>query len=299
MIKLEDINTDSWKDILNSNSPDDAETIKFLHEHEEDILNILIEDGGEKTLDKKRIEYIRNILSDNSYETDVEEVIKRIDEIRQNNGYSILQFGKRLPGSSYTVFEFGDKVIKLGKYYRVLNDPNILQPEFQMSFGKQNHFMTVYERVQKVYTENDKEIAQELYNRIRDNGILWFDVIGYNVGRTTNHRDENDDGLRIIDAQYMEYERDLLISIDPERNEVYRDKGPSMYSLAIRDYIMDHGHMDKERKYQEMVEEKRKKATKQEVEIVAKQSSIKGIQKIKEFFSNIFHRKENNEREGK
>ena len=289
MIRLDEINSDSWEEILYSNSQDDEETIKFLQEHEEDILNLLIEDAKEKTLDEKRREYIIGLLANPS---DKEEVIRKIEEIRANNHYSILQFGKRLPGSSYTVFEFGDKVIKLGKYYRVLNDPNILQPELQMHYGEYDEWMTVYERVSEVFTEHDRDIAQEMYNRIRDNGILWFDVIGYNVGRTKNRRDESDDGLRIIDAQYMEYERDVLMAIDPERNEQYKSMGIAMYKRAIEDYILDHGHMDKERNYQKMKEEKRQKATKQEIKVVANQSSIKGLQKIVEFFSNLFHRKE-------
>ena len=289
MIRLDEINSDSWEEILYSNSQDDEETIKFLQEHEEDILNLLIEDAKEKTLDEKRREYIIGLLANPS---DKEEVIRKIEEIRANNHYSILQFGKRLPGSSYTVFEFGDKVIKLGKYYRVLNDPNILQPELQMHYGEYDEWMTVYERVSEVFTENDRDIAQEMYNRIRDNGILWFDVIGYNVGRTKNRRDESDDGLRIVDAQYMEYERDVLMAIDPERNEQYKSMGIAMYKRAIEDYILDHGHMDKERNYQKMKEEKRQKATKQEIKVVANQSSIKGLQKISEFFSNLFHRKE-------
>ena len=289
MIRLDEINSDSWEEILYSNSQDDEETIKFLQEHEEDILNLLIEDAKEKTLDEKRREYIIGLLANPS---DKEEVIRKIEEIRANNHYSILQFGKRLPGSSYTVFEFGDKVIKLGKYYRVLNDPNILQPELQMHYGEYDEWMTVYERVSEVFTEHDRDIAQEMYNRIRDNGILWFDVIGYNVGRTKNRRDESDDGLRIVDAQYMEYERDVLMAIDPERNEQYKSMGIAMYKRAIEDYILDHGHMDKERNYQKMKEEKRQKATKQEIKVVANQSSIKGLQKISEFFSNLFHRKE-------
>ena len=289
MIDIQDINFDKWKNILHSNSPDDVETVNFLHEHEEEILNALIENGAEKSLDEKRKEYIKKILSDSySYE----EVIEKIEDIRKNNNYSILQFGKGLPGSSYTVFEFGDKVIKLGNYYKVLNDPNILQPEFQMFFDNNNSYMTVYERLPEIFKEEDKDIAQEMYNRVRDNGILWFDAIGNNVGRTNKRINENDDGLRIIDAQYMEYERDVLLRIAPERNERYKNMGPAMYSIAIRDYITEKGYGFKEKTYQEMKKEKKNVATKQDVELVSNQASINGLQKIKEFFANIFHRKE-------
>lgn len=289
---LQDINADNWNEILQSNSPEDIETIQYLHEHEEQILNILLNSRMEVPLDEKRKEYIRRILSDNSYKEDMDEVIEKIEKIRQDYDYSVLQFGKILPGSSYVVFEFGDKVIKLGKYYQVLKDPNILQPEIQIRFGHNNGAMTVYERVPEVFTQQDKQIAQEMYNRVRDNGILWFDAIGYNVGRTNKCRDENDDGLRIIDAQYMEYEREVLIHIDPERNERYKEMGPAKYDIALREYIAEKGYGAKEKQYQEMKKERRKKATKEEVKMVAEKSSIKTLQEVKNFFSNLFNRRE-------
>ena len=298
MLNLKDINNDTWEEILYANSPNDTKTIQFLQENEEEILNILIENGINMSLEEKRKEYIRKILSNYNYKENLDSVISKIDEIREKQGYSILQFGKRLLGSSYIVIEFGDKIFKFGKYYKVLNDPNILQPEFGMSFDINNSYMSIYERVPEIFKKEDKEIAQEMYNRVRDNGILWFDVIGYNIGRTNRRRDENDDGLRIIDGQYMEYERDVLLRIDPERNERYKNLGPGKYSVAIRDYIQEKGHFDKEKKYKEMKEE-REKATKQDIEVISKQSSIKGLQKVKDFFSNIFQRKESIEKDDK
>ena len=289
MIDIKNISKENWNNILGTNSADDIETIEYLKEHEEEILNILIENGIDMSLAEKRKQYIREILA---YREDIEDVVSKIEEIRKNEGYSILQFGKRLPGSSYIVLEFGDKVLKFGKYYKVLNDPIILQPELQMSFGSNNDYMTVYERLPEIFPRDDFDIAQEMYNRVRDNGILWFDAIGNNVGRTNKKINENDDGLRIIDAQYMEYERDVLLRIDPERNERYKNMGPAMYSIAIRDYIIEKGYGFKEKTYQEMKKEKGNVATKQDVELVSNQASINGLQKIKEFFANIFHRKE-------
>ena len=289
MIDIKNISKENWDNILRTNSADDIETIEYLKEHEEEILNILIENGIDMSLAEKRKQYIREILS---YKEDIEDVVSKIEEIRKNEGYSILQLGKRLPGSSYIVLEFGDKVLKFGKYYKVLNDPIILQPELQMSFGSNNDYMTVYERLHEIFPRDDFDIAQEMYNRVRANGILWFDAIGNNVGRTNKRINENDDGLRIIDAQYMEYERDVLLRIAPERNERYKNMGPAMYSIAIRDYITEKGYGLKEKTYQEMKKEKGNVSTKQDVELVSNQASINGLQKIKEFFSNIFHRKE-------
>ena len=292
MISLEDINSDSWKKVLHSNSPEDIETIQYLHKHEEEILDRVLENDKEMSLDEKRKEYVRRLLSNYLYEKDTDGVIEKIEELMKNNNYSILQFGKKLPGSSYIVFEFGDKVIKFGKYYKVLNDPNILQPEFQMEFGNNNECMTVYERLPKIFKQEDKDIAQEMYNRVRDNGILWFDAIGYNVGKTDKCRDENYDGLRIIDAQYMEYVMDVLMRIDPERNERYKDMGIAKYDMAIKEYIIENRYWGKEEEYQKMRAERIKKASKEDVKMLAKQSSIGGLQKVKEFFNTLFHRKE-------
>lgn len=292
MIDINQISKENWDDILKENSPDDSETIQFLKDHEEEILDILIGSGKDMPLSEKRKKYIRDLLADNSYREDVEEVISKIDDIRETEGYSILQLGKRLPGSSYIVFEFGDKVLKFGKYYRVLKDPIILQPELQMSFGTNNDYMTVYERLPEVFPRNDFDMAQEMYNRVRSRGILWFDAIGNNVGRTSKRIDENDDGLRIIDGQYMEYETEVLRRIDPERNPMYKDMGPGMYSRAIRDYIFDKGYRAQEEEFQKSQEEKRTAATKQDVKKVANESSIKGLQRVKQFFVSIFKGKE-------
>ncbi len=97
----------------------------------------------------------------------------------------------------------------------------------------------------------------------------------------------------------MEYERDVLMRIDPERNERYKNEGPAKYSIAIRDYIIEQGYGTKEKEYQEMKEAKKNKATKEDVEIVAKQSSIKGLQNVKDFFVNLFSRKEKMDRDEK
>ena len=43
----------------------------------------------------------------------------------------------------------------------------------------------------------------------------------------------------------------------------------------------------------------KRKSTKQDVEVVAKQSDIKGLQKIKEFFSRVFHKREGVDRDDK
>ena len=112
MIDIKNISKENWDNILRTNSADDIDSIEYLKEYEEEILNILIENGIDMSLDEKRKQYIREIFSD-VYREGMEDIVSKIEEIRKNEGYSILQLGKRLHGSSYVVLEFGDKVLKL------------------------------------------------------------------------------------------------------------------------------------------------------------------------------------------
>ena len=207
-------------------------------------------------------------------------------EICSQHDYSILQLGKRLPGSSYIVLEFGDKVLKFGKKCRILNVPSlILQPEEVLPFDNNYQRMYIYERVPYIFPRDDFATAQEMYNRARDKGVLWFDAIGNNVGKTTNLIDENDDGLRIIDPQYMEYTYEVLDRINPEKNPQYSMYGIGGYDIALRDYICQNGNKYMEECYQKMVDE-RSKASKADVEKTAETTSVKGlgwIKKVLEF----------------
>lgn len=286
------ITRENWKDILQQTNPMDIETIAYFKEHEEEILDILLSTDGSTNIEEKRRQYVHFIIKESVVEDDFDRVYSKIDEIRQNHNMCILQFGKRLSGSSNTVFEFGNKILKYGKPFEIVNNRHVLQPEFQMDLEEGYRRMTVFERLPIVYTVDDRNIAQEMYNRIRDDGLVWFDAIGYNVGRTENVRDSSDDGLRIIDGQYMEYERDIFARIQPERNKQYMYQGPAAYSLALKDYILSNGYGAFEKTYQEMVQKRRNIASKKDIEVVARQSSIGGLEKVKMFFSNLFKRKE-------
>ena len=225
MIQIEEISQENWSNLLRQIEADDMETKQFLKEHEEEIIDKLLGKNEELTLDEKRKEYVRFIAGEYIEKTDFESAYHIIEDIRKSHNSSILQFGKRLQGSSSEVFEFDDKIIKFGKTFNIINNPNIVQPEKELDLEEGYRWMTVFERLPIVYTENDKDIAQTMYNRIRDDGMVWFDALGCNVGRTNKLRDANDDGLRIIDAQYMEYERDIFMRIQPEKSERYRKYG--------------------------------------------------------------------------
>lgn len=295
MIRFEEISQQNWQNLLHQIKTDDIETKQFLIEHEEEIIDKLLGISEEITLDEKRKEYIKFIVGEYIKERDFERVYHIIEDIRQSHKTSILQFGKKLPGSSNEVFEFDDKIIKFGKTFNIINNPKILQPEQEIDLEEGYRWMTVFERLPVVYTEKDKDIAQMMYNRIRDDGMVWFDVIGYNVGRTNKLSDANDDGLRIIDAQYMECERDIFLRIQPEKSERYRKYGIAAYSIALNEYIEKNGYGAFERRYQEMKKERNNAANKKEIETVAQKSKIEGLEKVKAFFKNVFHRKESKE----
>ena len=295
MIKIEDISQENWQNLLEQIENEDMETRQFLKEHEEQILDILLGKNEERTLDEKRKEYVKSIVGKYVVKADFESVYHLIEDVRKGQNASILQLGKSLPGSSSEVFEFGDKIIKFGKTFNIINNPNILQPEQELELEEGYRWMTVFERLPVVYKQNDKDIAQKMYNRIRDDGLVWFDAIGYNVGKTNKLRDTNDDGLRIIDAQYMEYEKDIFLHIQPEKSEWYSKYGIAAYSIALKEYIEKNGYGAFEKRYQEMKNERRNAANKKEIEVAASKSTIWGLEKVKLFFRNLFHRKEKNE----
>ena len=295
MIQIEEISQENWSNLLRQIEADDMETKQFLKEHEEEIIDKLLGKNEELTLDEKRKEYVRFIAGEYIEKTDFESAYHIIEDIRKSHNSSILQFGKRLQGSSSEVFEFDDKIIKFGKTFNIINNPNIVQPEKELDLEEGYRWMTVFERLPIVYTENDKDIAQTMYNRIRDDGMVWFDALGCNVGRTNKLRVANDDGLRIIDAQYMEYERDIFMRIQPEKSERYRKYGIAAYSIALNEYIEKNGYGAFERRYQEMKKERENVANKKEIETVAQKSTIGGLEKVKAFFRNLFHRKEDKE----
>lgn len=293
LYNIEEVSKKEWLSTLQELSPDSEEEVTILHENEEAILDELFEGQEYKSIEEKRKDYVRWILEEHYFKEDIDDIVQRICDIRSENNYSIVQLGKKLPGSSYIVLEFGDKILKFGKKCRILNVPSlILQPEETMPFGTNNEYMYVYERLPFIFPRNDFVTAQNMYNRARDKGVLWFDAIGNNVGKTNNRIDENDDGLRIIDAQYMEYESEVLRRIDPPNNPQYAYAGPGMYSLAIRDYIYSQGYKFKEEAYQKMCEERRIKASKADVEKAAESSSVKGLSWIGKMITNLFKGKD-------
>ena len=278
LYNIEEVSKKEWLSTLQELSPDSEEEVTILHENEEAILDELFEYQENKPIEEKRKDYVRWILEEHYFKEDIDDIVQRICDIRSENNYSIVQLGKKLPGSSYVVLEFGDKILKFGKKCRILNVPSlILQPEETMPFGTNNEYIYVYERLPFIFPRNDFVTAQNMYNRARDKGVLWFDAIGNNVGKTNNRIDENDDGLRIIDAQYMEYESEVLRRIDPPNNPKYAYAGPSMYKQAIRDYIYSKYYKHMEDCYQQMCIERRMKASKQDVEKTTEDNSVKGL----------------------
>ena len=61
MIKMEEISQENWSNLLKQIEADDVETKQFLKEHEEEIIDKLLGENEEITLDEKRKEYVRFI----------------------------------------------------------------------------------------------------------------------------------------------------------------------------------------------------------------------------------------------
>ncbi len=283
--KLDEINKDNWKQILYDTSYDEEKNIQYLQTHEEEILSKIFEDRDDlKSLEDKRKAFIRSLLDQNLYSVNMKETIyykiyDEIERIRKNQDASILQMRIINGGASHKVFEFGNRIIKFGKTFPIINDPNILQPETELLLedGYENR-MTVFEKLQ-TYESKDYKITQIMYNRLRDRGILWLDAHGDNIGRTSNLRDENDDGLRIIDAECMKNAYEVQQSLKPIQNQYgVLDRG-----LAFKHYMQENGYWKYEEEYRKMCDERRI-AQYTGIKKVASESSFARMKKAINFF---------------
>ena len=126
-----------------------------------------------------------------------------------------------------------------------------------------------------------------MYNKVRDKGYVWFDAIGNNVGLTDNRIDENDDGLRIIDSDYMESVSEIYDRVRYEHKDLYEQYKDEAYVIYLRQYILDKGYYSMEEKYQEYKKEKEK----MKIESKNSKESISFLNKLKQEIIMLFNNK--------
>lgn len=292
---LEEINNENWQEILNGLSDNSDEIKEFFRDNEEKILDKIFQFPANTVLAEKRKRYVYTLLESGRHFSEIsdekyQKIYNEIEEIRGRQGTSILEFEEKPRGNTHIVFALGNRIIKFGKYFEIKNDPNILQPEFSLMLDNDdNTRMTVFERIEPLEIHDD-EATQIMYNKLRHKGILWFEANGNNMGITTNLRDENDDGLRIIDAEYMENTYDIMEMLETTKNE-YNHYGQLDTNSAFSNYISRKGYSAMESKYRQACLNNTLNA-KYGIKKVVERSSISRLEKVKNFFKGLFLRKE-------
>lgn len=218
--------------------------VEYLRDNErqllEQILNI-----HDASLEDMRKMYIKklpffNEVSDEEFNI----VIEKIIEIVNGSNVSILEFRNLYNGKP--VYEISDKIIKLNKDFNIPNNRNVLQPivKIKLDSGKA---LTVFEKLNTEGVYEIENIAQIMYNRLREDGLIWLDVHRENIGILDSTLDENDDGLRIIDADKIYDYFELLNSMEPIVD--YRT-GMKSKEAALQVYLRDRGYLEMEENYQ-------------------------------------------------
>ena len=132
----------------------------------------------EKITELKSSETEQNKLLDS-----IEIMIKEIAKF-ENVGLEDIKYVGR--GGSSNVLEIGDKIFKTGfmRYgYEIPYHPRILESILRHKVEDSSYFYYI-ELLEKVDTKNiSDEDVQKVYNELREDGILWYDVKANNLGR--------------------------------------------------------------------------------------------------------------------
>lgn len=227
-------------------------------EHEEEILNELF-DNNLSLIEKKRL-YIKNILQNVNnnenlqYKTgiddeNIEKIIDEIIKIAEDTKVSVLDFKVLYNGKP--IFELGNKVIKFNRDFQIPSNQHILQPDQKMIYAK-GKAMTVFEKLDTSKVRDIEDVAQIMYNRLRDCGLIWLDVHRENIG-LGKRNGKNDDGLRIIDADKIYDYYKLLDSMKPKMDYRY---GVATKEAALMEYLQQISYLDREEEYLRQKKEK-------------------------------------------
>lgn len=113
----------------------------------------------------------------------IELIVKEIAEFENVVLEDIKYIGR---GGSSNVLEIGNKILKTGfiRYgYEIPYHPRILESVLRHKVEDSSYFYFI-ELLEKVDTKNiSDEDVQKVYNDLRNDGILWYDVKANNIGR--------------------------------------------------------------------------------------------------------------------
>lgn len=219
-------------------------SVKYLRNNEKELLEKILNIQG-ASLEEMRIMYIKRLSIFNEVsDMDSDIIITKILDVLKESNASIFELRKLFDFKE--VYELDNKIIKFNTSFNIPSDRNILQPisSVKLTSGKA---LTIFKKLNTEGVYEIENITQIMYNRLRDDGLIWLDVHRENIGILDSELDENDDGLRIIDADKIYNYYDLLNSMEPIVD--YRT-GMKSKEAALQVYLRDRGYIEMEESYQ-------------------------------------------------
>lgn len=176
--KEEIIDKNRDKFLENYQGKDEIEVAKAIMEEPDKY----IEDNFTKIIEKIT-ELKSSKIEQSKLLNSIEIMIKEIAEF-ENVGLKDIKYIGR--GGSSNVLEIGNKILKTGfiRYgYEIPYHPRILESVLRHKVEDSSYFYFI-ELLEKVDTKNiSDEDVQKVYNELREDGILWYDVKANNLGR--------------------------------------------------------------------------------------------------------------------
>ena len=128
-----------------------------------------------------------------SFEGNIIPVTRMIDELLESEGVQYTDINYLGAGSSSTVYEIGNKVLKIGSLrnvYKIPNHPRILQPLIRLNLVDERWenmefaCVEIMDKVKRIEEEaTHTEELYKIYKELRDSGIIWTDARPTNLGR--------------------------------------------------------------------------------------------------------------------
>ena len=171
----------------------------------------------------------------NSY---VPTIVRMVEELLESEGVDYVDIKYLDSGSSSTVYEIGDKVLKIGavrNVYNMPNHPRILQPLIRLNLIDEKWDNTefacveIMDKVKRIeYEATHLEQLYQIYKELRDAGIVWTDARPTNLGRLLKRN------IPTLNGEEMDVEPNSVGFING-KNEETLDEGELV--ILDTDYI--------------------------------------------------------------
>lgn len=171
LYSLKDIISDYYKEVLQS------------YDYIIKTINEKISLDPKKYLERYIEEYISNHFDKKMWMDEYFDIIFMIiDEVRKNENLDYTDLKRISHGGYSTVYEIGNKIIKLGERmnYKFPDNPYIVKPLLRKNLG--GNIIEITEKVETKISVSENQLY-EMYAKLRDIGLVWTDIKADNLGR--------------------------------------------------------------------------------------------------------------------